>query len=129
MSEQTAQMEESGTPIAEILWLGEHSYCRIEHLAEVSGLSIEDIEDLVETGVIAPTVLASTVDEAAPRSFTVSCIVTVKTARRLRDDFQLDRHGLALALRLMQRIEALEQELNALTARASVFPISRRSGR
>ena len=122
MSEQTAPMDE-------ILWLGEHSYCRIEHLADVSGLSIEDIEDLVETGVIAPAVFAGTAPEAASRSFTVSCIVTVKTARRLRDDFQLDRHGLALALRLMQRIEALEQELSALTARASVFPVSRHSGR
>lgn len=38
-------------------------------------------------------------------------------ARRLRDDFELDRAGLALALRLMQRIDALEQEIVRLRAR------------
>lgn len=113
--------EQSITPIAENLWLSEHSFCRIEHLAEVSGLSIDDIEDLIDTGVLEPAP-----DEVQPaRSFAVSCIVTVKTARRLRDDFQLDRHGLALALRLMQRISALETRLQEADARAAVFTVTR----
>jgi chaperone modulatory protein CbpM len=43
-----------------------------------------------------------------------------RLARRLRDDFELDRAGLALALRLMQRIDSLEQEVERLRARLPV---------
>ena len=122
-------MSEQKVPTAsdDGLWLSETIFCRIEQLAEVSGLSIDEIEDLIDTGIIEP------VDEApathATRSFTLSCMLTVKTARRLRDDFELDRHGLAVALRLMQRIRALEQQLNDLHARSAVFPVSRNETR
>ena len=37
--------------------------------------------------------------------------------RRLRDAFELDRHGVALAMTLMRRIEELEMELTAVRAR------------
>jgi len=88
------------------VWLNESDVCSIEHLAEVSGLSIEEIEDLVDSGLMEPA--------AAPaRSFHLLHVVTVRQARRLRDDFQLDRNGLALAMTLVRRIEALEQALRA----------------
>jgi chaperone modulatory protein CbpM len=35
----------------------------------------------------------------------------------LRDDFELDSHGLALAMRLLDRIDGLQAELQALRAR------------
>ena len=86
--------------------------CRIEYLAEVSGLSTGEIEDLVANGLIEPA------DEAEqPPAFHLCCVLTVKTARRLRDDFQLDRHGVALALTLVRRIRELQAELGALRAR------------
>lgn len=88
------------------VWLNEQDLCSIEHLAEVSGLSVEEIEDLVDSGSMEPA--------AAPeRSFHLLHVVTVRQARRLRDDFQLDRNGLALAMTLVRRIEALEQALRA----------------
>jgi chaperone modulatory protein CbpM len=91
---------------------GESRVCHIEYLAEVSGLSTDEIEDLVTIGLITPA------DEAVqPPAFALCCVLTVKTARRLRDDFQLDRHGLALALTLVQRIRELQAELKALQAR------------
>lgn len=99
------------TPLADMLWLNEADVCRIEQLAEISGLSIEEIEDLIDNGVIAP---ADT--SVQPPSFQLRCIVTVKTARRLRDDFQLDRHGITLALTLLQRISELEEKLGAQSA-------------
>ena len=99
------------TQLADSLWLNDSDACCIENLAELSGLSIEDIEDLIENGVITP------VDSSArPPSFQLHTILIVKTARRLRDDFQLDRHGITLALTLLQRIRELENELNARRA-------------
>jgi hypothetical protein len=43
--------------------------------------------------------------------------VVLPALRRLRDDFELDRNGMVLALTLMQRIDALNEELDALRAR------------
>lgn len=99
--------------VTEAVWLNDSAYCRIEHLAEVSGLSVGDIEDLVESGVIAPAEALAAPDTTT-RYFHLHYVVTVKTARRLRDDFQLDRPGLALALTLLGRIEALQAQLRAL---------------
>lgn len=100
------------TPSAEQAGQGEIRVCHIEYLAEVSGLSTDEIEDLVTIGLIPPA------DEAVqPPAFALCCVLTVKTARRLRDDFQLDRHGVALALTLVQRIRELQAELKALQAR------------
>jgi len=92
--------------VLESIRLDESGVCTIEHLAELSGLALEDLRDLVESGVIEP------VDEfAEPLSFYLRYVVTAKTARRLRDDFELDRHGVAVALTLLKRIENLEQQL------------------
>jgi len=94
--------------LSKSVWLSESGACTIEHLAEVSGLSVDEFHDLVESGVIEP------VDALArPPSFFLRHVVTAKTARRLRDDFELDRHGLALALTLLERIRLLEDELRS----------------
>lgn len=88
-------------------WLGEDAVCTMAHLAEVSGLSLDDVEDLVASGVIWPA------DGAAqPRRFHLLHVVTVRQARRLRDDFELDSNGVALAMTLLRRISELEQMLS-----------------
>lgn len=96
----------------EWVWLNEQGICSARNLVDVSGLSNEELDDLIDNGVIVP------VDAGArPMSFPLRCIVVATMARRLRDDFELDRHGLTLAMTLMQRIEELEMELNAVRAR------------
>src|SRR4051794_13945030 len=94
--------------VADSIWLNGSGVCSLEHLSEVSGLSIEEIDDLIESGVITPMDV-----HAQPRLFQMRTVITVKTARRLRDDFQLDRHGMALALTLLKRIDELEAQLQA----------------
>ncbi|TAL53185.1 chaperone modulator CbpM [Pandoraea sp.] len=98
-----------------VMWLDGDDVCQVEHLAEISGLSLDEIEDLIDNEVIAP------VDPAqSPRMFALQGVTTARMARRLRDDFLLDRHGLTLALKLLQRVAQLEAELQALRARAGL---------
>jgi len=101
------------TSAAQWVWLNEHDVCSATNLVEVSGLSNEEFDELVAVGVIAP------VDNTVQiRSFYLRNIATVKTARRLRDDFELDLHGIALAMTLVRRIDELHEEL--LAARAQL---------
>jgi chaperone modulatory protein CbpM len=98
--------------VTEWVWLDDQGVCSAQYLGEASGLSEEEIQDLIENGVIEPVD-----DNAQPGLFQLRHVVTANMARRLRDDFELDRHGVALALALMRRIEELEAELSAVRAR------------
>jgi chaperone modulatory protein CbpM len=44
--------------------------------------------------------------------------VATRTARRLRNDFELDINGVALVLSLLERVRILESEVRDLHARA-----------
>jgi chaperone modulatory protein CbpM len=107
--------------ISESVWLNEADVCSIEHLAEVSGLSQDELRDLMESGVIVPAE-----DAGGTLAFPLHYIVTVKTARRLRDDFELDRNGLVMALTLLRRIQSLETELRAALSRHSAIAVRNR---
>jgi chaperone modulatory protein CbpM len=98
--------------VTDSVWLDDSDVCTVEQLAEVSGLSIDEIDDLIANGVIAPVD-----NNAQPMSFPLHYMVTARTARRLRDDFELDRHGVALALTLLGQIDELESELQAARVR------------
>jgi len=96
---------------SEWVWVNDHDECSASQLIAASGLTKEEIDELVATGVIVP------VDHSAESySFQIRFINTAKKARRLRDDFELDLHGIALAMTLMQRIDALVTQLDALNA-------------
>ena len=95
----------------EVLWLDEHRVVSLAELVEVSGLSEHALLELVLAGVIQAR-------ESGGAGFTFSArIVTVaRTACRLRDDLELDTHGLGVALRLLQRVQDLEAEIARLRA-------------
>jgi chaperone modulatory protein CbpM len=95
--------------VTDAIWLNEFDVCSIEHLAELSGMSLSEMRELVESGVLRPAQ-----DEVEPASFSMQEVSTVIAARRLRDDFELDSHGLAIALLLLRRIRELEVELHAM---------------
>lgn len=98
--------------LTEVLWFDERRELSLCELAERSGLTEAELRELVDSGVIAP------VDpDRAPRHFRAECIVTAKTACRLRDDFELDAHGLAVALTLIDRVRDLEEQLRDLRAK------------
>ncbi len=97
------------------IWLNDQAVCSAQHLAEVSGLTVEEIDELIANRVIMPID-----DTGTPPAFALRWVVTATTARRLRDDFELDRHGVSLALTLMQRIEDLEAQLGSLRAQLDI---------
>jgi chaperone modulatory protein CbpM len=81
-------------------------------MIEQSGLSEAELRALVDCGALAPR------EPRAPAwTFSARCVVTARTARRLRDDFALeDPDAVALVVQFAQRIEALERELRRLRA-------------
>jgi chaperone modulatory protein CbpM len=97
--------------LTEVTWLEEQDDVTLAELAELSGFSEGELRELEACGVIAP------VDpDATPPRFGAQCIVATQTAYRLRNDFELDPQGLAVALALLERIGALEGELRELRA-------------
>jgi chaperone modulatory protein CbpM len=98
--------------VTEVLWLEEHGELTLAQLAELSRLSEGDILELVELGAIVPAD-----PNAARMRFGAQSIVAARTACRLREDFELDAHGVALAITLLDRIRDLEAQLRDLLAR------------
>ncbi len=97
---------------AEALWLHEQYTFSLAQLSELSGMSEAQIYEMVEYGVIAP------IDPKAKQwMFGADRLVTVRMARRLVRDFDLDSPGLALTLTLLDRIHTLEAEVNELRAK------------
>ena len=97
--------------LTEVLWLDEQEQLSLTELAGLSGLSEAELHELVDFGAIIP------VDPGVePLGFHADCIVTARTACRLRTDFELDAQGLALALTLLNRIHDLEAQLRDLSA-------------
>lgn len=90
----------------ETIWLNDVTECSFEHLAEISGLSGDELQQLIDLGVIVPL-------KREPKHyvFQMDYIVIARKARRLRDDFELDLHGMAVALQLLHRIQELEKKL------------------
>ena len=95
------------------LFLDETGVVSVTQLIEQSGLSEAELQVLVDCGALEPRDIA-----AASWSFSARCVVTARTARRLRDDFALDdTHAVAIILRFVERIDALERQLHGLEAR------------
>jgi chaperone modulatory protein CbpM len=90
-------------------WSDEH--LPLAEFADLCGLSEAEVRELVDYGALAP-------DETGTEQwvFGVRSITVARTARRLREDFELEPHGVALLLAYLERIHDLEAELCALRA-------------
>ena len=95
----------------DVLWLDEHREISLRELIEMSGLREAELLDLVHCGAIP----AQGRPDAGYR-FSAHVVTVARTACRLRDDFELDTRGLSVALRLLERVRALEEELGRLRA-------------
>lgn len=93
-------------------WLNEHCEVSLSQLCELSGLSEMELRGLVDCGAIAPA------DAGADEwTFGADRLLVARSAHRLQRDFDLDFHGLALAVTLLERVRDLEDQLRDLRAR------------
>jgi chaperone modulatory protein CbpM len=94
-----------------MLWFEEHAVSFSE-LSDLTGLSPGILEELVGAGAIEP------LDPASPEPrFGAAALEAARHAHRLHEDFELDTQALPLVLGLLERIDGLEQQLQALRAR------------
>ncbi len=61
--------------------------------------------------------LAPIDSDARHWTFSADRLVVARSAFRLRRDFELDPHGVALAVALLERVRDLEEELRDLRAK------------
>jgi len=98
--------------IEQAMWLHEQHELLLEELCELSGLSETELRELVDYGVLAP------IDSDAQHwTFSADRLIVARSARRMRKDFDLDPHGVALAVTLLERVHDLEAELRDLRAK------------
>ncbi len=94
-------------------WLDGHGHVSRSELARVCRISTSEVDELIQYGAIA--VHAKTGGEPV---FGAECIAPMRTAVKLRADFDLDLFTVALLLGYLRRIEELEQEVRSLRAKA-----------
>lgn len=104
------------TEPADIHFIDDDTLVPFAELERASGLATEHIVELIEFGVFTP---ASNVTESAPTQwrFGSGALLVARRAARLRLAFDLDMSGVAVALSLLERIEALQSELHELRCR------------
>lgn len=97
--------------ITEVLQLDEQRPLSLRELAELSRLPETDLLELQFSGAIQPLESGT-----AQPLFSARYLLTARTAGRLHSDFELDMHGVALVLQLLERLQQLEARLSALQA-------------
>lgn len=95
-------------------WMSDHSRVSLAELAALSGLPDAMLVELVECGALAPLEAAGLSGDQW--TFSARCVVTVRKAGRLRNDFELDSNALAVAISFLERIRELEEQLRAAQA-------------
>lgn len=95
----------------EVGWLDARETLTAADLSRACGLSAADLDELVEYGVLTPLP-----QRASERIFTADCLAPLRTAGRLRRDFDLDLFAVAILLGYLHRIDELEHELKSLRA-------------
>jgi chaperone modulatory protein CbpM len=94
------------------LWPDERDRLRLSDLADLAGLSEAELRELIDCGALTPSE-----GSAGHWVFGMRSLTVARTAHRLREEFELEPHGVALLLAFIDRIRHLEQELRELRAR------------
>jgi chaperone modulatory protein CbpM len=97
----------------EVLWLDEHRVVSLSELIELSGLREAELLELVHNGALPARDVAG-----GGYSFSARVVTVARTATRLRDDLELDTPALSVALKLLERVHDLEEEIARLRAQA-----------
>ena len=91
--------------------LSEQPEIGLDELAQATGLTQDEIVELVEYGVFQPAGGGPVEWRFSARSIPLG-----RRISRLRSDFELDASGLAVVTTLLERIDELEAEVSTLRA-------------
>jgi chaperone modulatory protein CbpM len=84
-------------------------------LSAACAISIDELQELMEYGALAP--LAS--GEPEPM-FSITCLQPLRTAGKLRRDYDLDLFVVVIVMDYLRRIETLESKLLSLQAKTGL---------
>lgn len=97
-------------------WLDTRETITMAELSQVCGLSAAELVELVDYGALAPL--------GEPREadvFSATWVAPLRTAGKLRQDFDLELFSVAMLVGYLIRIETLERELKAARAQLPAF--------
>ena len=99
---------------ADVVWVESRADYSLPELVELSGLPAALLDELVDSGVLPTAGTRTTV------RFEAESVVLARAAQRLREHFELDEQGLAVAVSLLRRVRVLEAQVCGLEARSPV---------
>lgn len=97
--------------VTEVLRIEEQGPLSLAELADLARLSESDVLELIDCGVIEAEA------SAGQPSFRAEYLLAARAASRLKEELELDAHGAAIALTLIERIQDLEATVRGLLAR------------
>ena len=98
-------------PVLEWEWLDARQTVTVQELARACGLTPEELGDLVEYGA-----LPAGDPQEGQRLFGAQWIMPLRTAGKLRADYDLDLFAVAMLLQYLARIDELERQLKSMSA-------------
>lgn len=106
------QIEPTEFP-SEIMWLDHHHDLSLHELAQLSGLSTQELNRLIDNGALKPN--NENLNTAkSTQYFSSHCLISIRTLSRLKQDFELEPNALSLTLIFLERIRTLEFQLRDL---------------
>jgi chaperone modulatory protein CbpM len=93
------------------VWVTDSQQYSLAELVALSGLPETELRELVEYGALRPAN-----PEGPSWIFSGQCLLSVRAAYRIWASFELEPHGLALVVSLLERIRELEARLGHLDA-------------
>jgi chaperone modulatory protein CbpM len=103
----------------EWVWSGARKAVNQAELSRVCAMTGPELEELMEYGALSPLEPLEPSAVAGERLFTAECIAPMRTAGKLRRDFDLDLFAVAFLLDYLNRIEVLEDQVRSLQAHVS----------
>jgi chaperone modulatory protein CbpM len=94
---------------SESVLLDEQHEISLNELSELSGLSSDELCQLVDSGVLIPNNPAEAIWH-----FNSRYVISIRTLCRLKQDFELESNSLGLLLLFLERIRKLEFKLREL---------------
>ena len=100
-------------------WMETTATLTLTDLANVCGLDTTELDELVEYGALLPVPptpvhTAAQAQTCVAALFSSACVAPLRTAVRLRRDYDLDLFSVGLMLEYLNRIDTLERQVRWL---------------